>query len=617
MDGTDARRQRYTAAVPSNFTADPHNPAVALDDLAARTATLEGAGGGGGGFVYITNIAPTGVGVVDEKVYDANTIPANRVLNSCRSDTSSVTVSVLIRQHDDAWQPASVTISGGGITPVPVTLSPSTATQVANEQAWTMDIEITGADTDALPIVATLSTGDTASCAYERLEDPPDVLSVQWDDQGTNSDPYPAIQTQFADGNLMQVSGTADAHADEVWIKDVSSGATEGQGLQGPYTVTAGNWTAANVVAGDADNATAHLVVYAKTTAGAPGDDFNSETDQAAATVACSQTSPSMSGASHAYPGTQEAIKDAETDTVTIIHTNPAAGDTYDYNDAGTGELTIPSSTTYLAAKPVSRLSGNYRESGTNYRLTITRTTKNGVSNTRIVTVKIAHVSPVVTVARNSGGSALNRMGSGSGPKNHTVYLISTQANLSSHTPTLAPDAGDNAAFTGSWSAGSNLYYTRSFQVQDADINAGGQAANDFTWGACSIKNRANKEATVVTTNTDYSLGGFTLRTVSPGPIGGANPPWTHWGDIGVPIVDTSKVEAICTSKADSELEYEANVTEHDDADPANNDFWTTVAALGSESFDNFTQFFHHSDRKFYASVVSGTYNCTITESET
>lgn len=553
---------------------------------------------------FITNA--TGVGEITGKTYEANTVPANKVLTAFESDDDDITLTVEIHAAIDAWMPASVQVTGAGITPVTI-LKQNFSQLGSNHRVWTASVNIPDADTTGT-LTATMADGDTAAVSYTRALDPPQVLTLIWDDQGDAADPYPAAQTQFKNNDNMQVSGTAEAHADEVYIIDYE--ATSGQGVQGPYTVTAGVWTAPNVKAGSATGVQ-NLRAYAKVTGGSNGPNFTSPTQ-----TDHSQTVPTFTGGAQSditYPGTQEAIKDAETCSVLITHTNPDGGDTYLYDDNGTPDLVIPSPTVYAATKTgIARDTATYRESGTNYRLTATRTAKNGASATKNSTVKIAHTMPTVTVGRTSGGAEVYRFGSGSGTKDHTVYLISTQANLSTHTPVLTPDAGDDATgWQGSWATDGDLRYTRSYRIVDADIDPGGQPANDYSWASCSIKNRAGKEQTAIGTNLNYELGGFSTRTLDI--LGG-----THVDPIGVPVVNTSRTTVTNQSKGGAPSQtYEGSVTEHEDPDPDNNNYWTTVASDESESFDDYTQFFHCSDKLFYDTILNpNTFEIQIGEAE-
>jgi hypothetical protein len=354
----------------------------------------------------------------------------------------------------------------------------------------------------------------------------------------TGGDPHcPYAQTQVSDDDTLDISGTTEVHATQVYVKD--SDVTAGEGLQGPFAVVAGVWSG-TINVGSGTDATSFYTCYA-TAGGTPGADFVSSES-----VDKDQTYPTFTGGAQsditypAGPPQQEALKGIETCEVSITHTNPEFGDTYLYDSAGTSEIYIMQPTIYADPKTgLYRIGGSYRETGTNFRLTVTRAQKNGRSASKNVTIKIANVYPAVTVAKNTGGTVLDRMGTDDGTDNyddHTVYLMSTQANLSTHTPVLTQDGSDPSTWQGAWSADGTLRYTRSLRVADADIKTGGQAANNYTWASCSVMNRAGLETTTIGTNPDYQLGGFAERlyTIAAWP--------NRTLDLGVYAVDTSKL---------------------------------------------------------------------------
>lgn len=554
---------------------------------------------------FITDAGNAGSGTVN-KTYGTGS--SSEILASFESNDDTHTIEATIYVEGPDWLPVEATLERDGV--LVEAIAASAWTQTADHRRFTATFTVTDASANAISpgyVVKTHDGGESPAVLYTRALDPPLILSLVFDDQGTNPDPYPGLQTQFAASQTMKVSGTTEAHADEVYIKDFE--ATNSRGLQGPFTVTAGVFGPVDVNAGGGNLSNQRLEAYSNVTGGSAGADFTSSES-----VELDQTVPAFSGVTHSYPSgppQQQALKDTEIDNITITHTNPAAGDTYVYDDNGTGELTIPAPTTYAASKAVQRLSGSYRESGANYGITATRTAKNGLVLLISTTVKIAHVSPVVTVARNSGGTALDRMGTDDGTDNYketTVFLNSDQANLSSHSPTLAPAGGDTSAFTGSWSADGVQRYTRPFRVEDGDLNGGGQAANNFTWGACSVKNRANKETTAVTTNTAYSIGGFEVRTL----VIPAHP--AHEVTIGGPIaVDTSKLVAVATGKGGSPTQaFEASIVEHNDPDPDNNDFFTI--SDGADGYDADGANYHLSDNLLSQANSSGTLTVTLKE---
>lgn len=506
--------------------------------------------------IFITNVTPTASGVVDDKVYVADTNPASKVLESCTSDTDSVTVHIEVDGGSAGWQP-TITITGGATDVVITNL-----TRLGSySRRFSGSAAITVSSSTVLRAVAD-DGGKSEQLVYTRALDPPAILGIQWDDQGTNPDPYPAVQTQFKEGDYMQLSGTCETHAEEVYIKD--SGATSGQGLQGPYAASGGSWTATNVLAGNASDATASVTAYAKVTGGSAGADFNSETDQTPATVDCDQTSPTFSSASIVYPSGQEALKDNEDSQVTITHTNAVAGDTYLYSDNGTGELEISNSqngiadtTTYQATKWAERQSGNYRISGTNYRLTVTRTTKNGKSAYQNATVEIAHTSPTLTVNTYSSQDGTNasrlRTDAGSatdtwnGYLDHSIRLVSDQAVLSTATPSISGSAVGTWQ-GGGWSQQSVTEYRRDLRISGSDMQSGGQSNNNYDWDTdftVTWTNRAGKVTTTVTTNNSFSVGGFGMRTIT-------IPAWPNreadFGQIAVDLANKNDVDYLTNS---------------------------------------------------------------------
>lgn len=562
--------------------------------------------------IFIT--AATGTGTISGKTYESNTVPSNKILTAFESDADDITVTAEIHVIDDDWQPASITGSGAGATWTPVAKQ-DWSQLVSNARIYTAALHVTDAGTSGT-ITITSSDGASATVTYTRALDPPLVTDISVDNQGTNPDPYPAIQTQLANGQTFKITVTTESHANEVYIKDFES--TSGRGLQGPFTVTGGSTGSITITAGSAEAINQRLKAYAKVTGGTAGPDFISTAPD---DVDCSQTVPTFSSVGYTYPAGQEAIKNVETCDVTITHTNAATGDTYVYDDNSTGELTIPATTTYAATKTVTRLSGNYRETGTNYRLTATRTEKNGLSATANGTVKIAHASPKLTIAKDAAGNGLDRLGTDDGTngyQDHTVYLISDQANLSTYTGSvsLAIDGADTSSWVGVWVADGNMRYKRDLRVEDGDISPGGLVENTYQWGSVAVKNRAGLFG-VIFSGMIYELGGFATRTLNMGPITGGDPPYTHTADIGVPIVETTNTTVVNTSKGGSPSQtYEGNVTEHNNSDSSMNNYWTTVSALGGEVFDDYTQYFHCSDKKFYDSVTApGGFNVTIAES--
>jgi hypothetical protein len=457
--------------------------------------------------IFITDVTSSGGSAISDKNYTGTTSPANKIIADADSD-GDVTIHVEVDAGPASsvgrgWQPA-VTVRGGD-SPVAVTL-----TQIDNSRRFSGTAVVsTGTPGDYTIYADATDGGRSQDITLTRTASPPLVLTAVIDNHSTTTggDPHcPLAQTQVSSDDTLDISGTTESHANEVYVKD--SDVTAGEGLQGPFTVTAGEWSGTiNVGTGTASPS--FYTCYAKVTGQSAGADKVSTES-----VVKDQTVPTFTGGTQsdiAYPGTQEALKDAETCTVTVTHTNADGGDTYLYDDNSTGELTIPSPTTYSAAKAsVARLSGNYRESGTNYRLTATRAAKNGKSATKTVTVKIAHVLPTIVVTEPD-----TRLRSKTGSnKLHTITITSDQALKSA--PSLSRDPTDTPVINLGAFSGGPLVWTAILQVREADSKNHGE--DSFQWSSLSATNRAEKVQTTIDTtgaNDDiYVIGGFEQRDI-------------------------------------------------------------------------------------------------------
>ena len=537
----DASQLSYQPSVFGDWGGvDPGNIDDALDELAARIREVEEGGGGGapttveyvvktadaglsaervltdvvrGGIkedwgtagelkltgtsaLFIVNA--TGAGTITGKTYDSGTSPASKVLNAFTSDNDSVTITVEVDAGPvggtgEGWQPVVTVV--GGTAPVVIT---NLAPIVAGTRRFT-GTAVINATASGTIYATTDDGGQSNSVTYTRALDPPEVLTAIFAAQASGI--YPGVQTQFKSSDTMRITGTTEAHATRVFLKNAGIS----DSLQGPFTVTAGAFDFTATV-GARSSAAQTGRLYADTGSGTTaGPDFvtTNTADQ-------DQTSPTFSSVSITYPVGQQALKNSETADVTITHTNAVAGDTYVYDDFLTGELTIPASTTYAATKTVTRVGGNYRDSGVNYRLAATRTTKNGKSASINTTVKIAHTNPAITV---TGATARLRSRATGGDKTYTITMTSTQ-NLQA-TPNFERDATDNDAGTTALPAfaGSGKVWTATLTVKESDKK--NLAAAVYAWASVSITNEAAKNVTSIGTNPNYTIGGFESRDVA------------------------------------------------------------------------------------------------------
>ena len=209
-----------------------------------------------------------------------------------------------------------------------------------------------------------------------------------------------------------------------------------------------------------------------------------------------------MNQASITYPATQQAIKDVETVTV---HSTCANFDTISYTSP-LGELSIPSSSVYAENKAgVTRISGGYNITNTNYRITANRTANNATSAAWVV-VYIAH--DLAQVQMTEPASRLRTGGNdGTSAQNHTITLTANQRLIS--TPTVAAPPAGGGVWQGAGFSGGPSVWTRALQCHDDDT------VGAYSYGSLVATNLANRVTTAYTGDSTYTIGGFVSRVVS------------------------------------------------------------------------------------------------------
>lgn len=567
-------------------TAGDINASGAIQKAAPFITAVEPVSGSDNVYAYI---------YADNAVIDGGlgwtTSPVNKVIVGCTSDTEDVEVTVEVDAGTTPWQP-TVTIYGGSSS-VEVTLTPL----VSNTRRFSGTAAIRVTD-DATIFAATEDLGRSPDVTLLRAADPPVITSALFG-------AYPGSQTAVKgniDGNnpadTIHITGSVGVTATKIVVKNAGASSSV-QEFPGDYSGGAFDVT---ITVGSRSSATQTCTLYAENVGGTPGADHITDN-----TVVQSQTLPTFSGGSQsdiAYPGAQEALKDAETCDVKITHTNIAGGDTYLYDDNSTGELAIPSTTTYAATKAsVARSGGTYRESGVNYRLAVTRTTQNGAVATRSAIVKIAHAAPVITVSTWSAldGDDAARLRSDDGTDNyydHRIEIHADQARLSTDTPEIqGPPIG---TFQGSWIEQTITEYRRDLRIADGDFVGGGQGPNTYAWNdstTVSWVNRAGKETTTVTTGNALLVGGFDNRTLTHDVVP------DHEMYLGVLVVDTAKLVAVNTSKGGSPTQaFESGIVEHNNSDPSLNNYFTI--SDNADGYDPDNQHYHNSDKRFADTVT-------------
>lgn len=239
--------------------------------------------------------------------------------------------------------------------------------------------------------------------------------------------------------------------------------------------------------------------------------------------VVVNNQTPTIGAVSVSYNGTQDALSGTGdtaqvTANITTEGTNPAVL----YTDNGTNELTITAPTTLANTKTVTYASGDYRVTGTNYKIVVTRTT-NDTETSQTGLVKIAAAAPTITITSN-GGTRMKSTDASAG-LNYVIRLVSDQ--LLPTAPTLSNPNG--AGTLGTFTYNNAGYWEATMNVKDADTKG------SHTYTNLVATNQAGVTQNTISSGSSYILGGFTTRQFN-------LPATTRYITFGTHVYDTSKL---------------------------------------------------------------------------
>lgn len=335
----------------------------------------------------------------------------------------------------------------------------------------------------------------TTSTVTVTLDTPPQILTLSF------TGGYPGSQTELKAGDTYMVTGTTDKAIDLVEIVDAEAFS---------FSQTGAGGTAFTVTGTIADRGTTTVarpgrVRVRSATTGAFGP--TRDTDQGGGTtdgvdlVFLSNLFPTATIGTITYPVTQGALKGSEQATVAMTTANV---DSIAFNSP-TSELSITNPTVDEATKTVTRIAGTYNVTTNNFRVVATRSANDAQTINEAV-VNIANVAAVITVTEpaarlRSGGN------DGTTIQNHVITISSDQ--LLNALPSLSEDAG-GGTFTGSWAgAVPGASFTRTLQVHDDDTKG------TYTWQSLTATNLAGIVTSVITGDSQYTLGGFVQRSLT------------------------------------------------------------------------------------------------------
>lgn len=434
-----------------------------------------------GGALFASNITPTSGGLVSIKEYLEGTIPSNSIIAEATTDTDNVRIYALVEGNSAAYTP-TVTIDG-----IDVDISNYSKIDTdSRSYVVYQDIVVT----ESRVVELESSTGQEAEVYINRAAAGPAITAITFGS-------YPGSQTELKAGDTIQVIVTTEESATSVTF--YSFGAVNSKTLSVSGGIATGTLTVSN------NTGTLSAKAYATNGFGTDGNDFTS-----ADTLELNQTKPSISNISISYPISQSAIKDAET-----VNATSTVTDFSSINYTNSNDLSITESTSsYDASKTVSRVSGSYVVSGTNYTVTAYRAA-NGSSATKSALIKIVNVPATASISIDGSPS---RLRSRVGGKNYTVRVNANQQIQSYNS--LDTDKGTFGSFSSN---------RKVLTIEDSTARGTGTFSNLSVTGLSGI------EGTVITSGENYEVGGFELREIQY-PAGSTHEP------IGTYIADANKI---------------------------------------------------------------------------
>lgn len=453
---------------------------VRLQDLDARIAPLK---------AFATDIVGTnGVGIVAQKVY-AQTVPANKILQSAVADVEAVTVKVLAQ--GDLFTAPVVTVNG-------IAVANWTASS-DNLFAGSVDLVLT----ESGDITIENAGGATTTVALTLATVGPVV-------QAATIGALPGTQTEAKQADVIAITGVVANDAVSMAVSNLGAAASgtittfgANNSAGAGFKTFTGTFVAANRAG------LQNVTVTAKNALGTDGVAVASGNQ-----ITLNQTVPTIGAISVNYPNGQAALKNGDTAQVSATVTN---GDVvgYAFNAAGQ-TVAIDTPNVYAISKDVTLTTGTYNVAN-NYTVTATKSS-NGAVATRQGSIKIAQTAANAVVSVQGNPARLRTDANG-----ETYTLVVTPNQLITGNPDLTLEAG---SWVGNWVNASNVF-TRTFTVSDSDPR--GAAAVSGT-----IDNLANTESAV---NGSVTIGGMIERTITFAAFSRTAP-------IGANVADISKARA-------------------------------------------------------------------------
>jgi len=310
------------------------------------------------GALFASNVSSQS-GIVGDKVWEVNTVPAEVSILEATTDVDDVRVHILVEGGNSLYTPV-VDVDG-----IEVTNLFQPTGNVRTYEGW---VDTVVSASRSVSIIS--STGATDSVFINRAPAGPVVQTITFG-------PYPGIQTELKENDTITVNITTDIEAVEAIVEVFGASKTEVL-----VPVVAGSASAVINVSSLLGNQPVR--VHANNTLGTSGITLESID-----TVVLNQTYPNIGNPTVVYPISQQAIKNSETVEISSSITD---FDTVVYTTSA--ELSV--SAGYQATKTVQRIGGSYLNA--NYTITSNRAA-NDATSSKNTTVRIANVAPTASIS--------------------------------------------------------------------------------------------------------------------------------------------------------------------------------------------------------------------------
>ncbi|MEA1926733.1 MAG: hypothetical protein U9N73_00885, partial [Candidatus Auribacterota bacterium] len=315
--------------------------------------------GGGGGYIFITNITTSGIAANHE--YEPDTVPADSVLTSVTVDSNDCTVH-FIAEGGVGYSPR-VEIDG---------VFCSNLQEVSQDKRlFTGSIPVTISETTNITIRS--STNQRDSAVIIRASAAPEILSCSIGD-------YPGTQTAAKQGDLIHVTGVVEESATHVRL--MGYGAFQDSGW---VPCSGGTFDITGTI-GSASG-TYGARVYTKNAMGSESVSFDSSNQ-----ILLDQDSPVFIDLGTTFPNGQSALKGTEMaiqgtrvlDFTSVIYSSPH------------GDISVVNPSSYVEDKIVQCMNpGDYNDSFNNFKIEAYKTS-NDTSNIFQKNIEVADIAPIV-----------------------------------------------------------------------------------------------------------------------------------------------------------------------------------------------------------------------------